>query len=461
MAPSREQHAFVLSKRGRRREPELVRGSSGRELEMAVCSRTQNPLREAPGGRHRRADGTEPAVGMWVADEDAPRCQRPACRDSPAFGLFWKRRRCDRCGAVVCSSCVAPEPLYLDQWVREGQRNPGTLRGASADSSGWFAPRQVCIDCFRSSATAGSGALQHHQLEQLRRELPTTGSVALVSLGTGVAGGWSSFARSPPDARTRLAYRRLACAMLLHERVARRSHWPDGVELGLVKFIADQPCLRAQGTALDAALAQQFKDKARDYNSTSRRISGLRWKPLNRKCAGVASLFGVGAAAGCAGAVPTIAAGTILKVGSCGFAAGVIPGTAFCLTCTHPEDDLPPCYSQENVYRTVAGVSIGGCLGAAAAGVFASVMVVGAFAGHGTCMAAHGISSAVVASGATSVATTTIAVAAKAAINAPIPSVTVPTMAYAAVRFGPESQCGKALQSSANACTGAGADMLR
>ena len=337
MAPSREQHAFVLSKRGRRREPELVRGSSGRELEMAVCSRTQNPLREAPGGRHRRADGTEPAVGMWVADEDAPRCQRPACRDSPAFGLFWKRRRCDRCGAVVCSSCVAPEPLYLDQWVREGQRNPGTLRGASADSSGWFAPRQVCIDCFRSSATAGSGALQHHQLEQLGRELPTTGSVALVSLGTGVAGGWSSFARSPPDARTRLAYRRLACAMLLHERVARRSHWPDGVELGLVKFIADQPCVRAQGTALDAALAQQFKDKARDYNSTSRRISGLRWKPLNRKCAGVASLFGAGAAAGCAGAVPTIAAGTILKVGSCGFAAGVIPGTAFCLTCTHPE----------------------------------------------------------------------------------------------------------------------------
>ena len=88
-------------------------------------------------------------------------------------------------------------------------------------------------------------------------------------------------------------------------------------------------------------------------------------------------------------------------------------------------------------------------------------MVVGAFAGHGTCMAAHGISSAVVASGATSVATTTIAVAAKAALNAPIPSVTVPTMAYAAVRFGPESQCGKALQSSANACTGAGADMLR
>lgn len=91
------------------------------------------------------------AVGMWVADGDAPRCQRPACRDSPAFGLFgsgaaataaarWSARAVSRRSRCTSISGSARACATRGLW-------PGSRRTAAVGS-----PRG------RSAATASAAA---------------------------------------------------------------------------------------------------------------------------------------------------------------------------------------------------------------------------------------------------------------------------------------------------------------
>ena len=68
------------------------------------------------------AAGLDPAEApVWASDEQATSCMR-AC-GSADFGLFWRKRHCRRCGDIVCSHCMAAEPVLLDRWLSKDGSN--------------------------------------------------------------------------------------------------------------------------------------------------------------------------------------------------------------------------------------------------------------------------------------------------------------------------------------------------
>lgn len=333
----------------------------------------------------------------WTPDEDATECML-AC-GSPAFGVFWTRRHCAQCGRVVCSSCVAEEALYLDRWLCEDSQAP--------KSTGWFTPQQVCTKCFREERFYGR-ALTGDQLQRLLPKLPTMGSLALVSLGTGIAGGWVRAGELYVKEPTQLAYRRLACAMLLQARVAERSHWCEHVEESLVQRFANGLQLHSWAQPKD-----EFR-RARKRDAAIQMLSDPRIELPATYATVMAANVATGPIGGCA-------------------AAGAVMMNNFRRHGWNPLVQL-------GVSDTVDATVVGGTLGAGVGAVAVGAELVGSAA------ASAAVS---VGSAAASGAGAAVSAVASAVVAAPAMS-TVAVAAGVAIHFGPDLGVGKAVQSYTN-----------
>eukprot|EP01043_Picozoa_sp_COSAG02_P004465 COSAG02_NODE_116_length_35392_cov_302.150001_21_plen_345_part_00 len=242
-----------------------------------------------------------------------------------------------------------------------------------------------------------------------------------------------------------MAYRRLACAMLIHARLAKPSHWREGVEPDLVRRIANSLHLRIWAQPEDEFRRARKRDSVVDMLSTAAwstaatmdnavgaaatvaaaAVVGLRGNAVGPAATVVKPVVAAGAVAGMSGvAVAPIAAGAACVGGSGGAMLAMI--------------SLGLGEGDETTAETLGCLATGGVYGA---GAGAAPVAAGAIVGSTVIS---------VASAAASATLSTAGVAATAVVAAPVVS-TVAVAAGVAIRFGSESETGRSLQSFANA----------